>query len=396
MNNDGLRVVAVAYKELYSDLHKPRTVEDESNMTLCGYIAFLDPPKESAAKAIRALRENGVEVKVLTGDNEVVTRRVCEWVNLEIRELMQGHQVERLTDEELAEAAERVTIFARMSPLQKARVIKALQRRGHTVGYLGDGINDAPALRDADVGISVGTAVDIAKESADVILLEKNLLVLEEGVILGRRMFGNIIKYIKTAASSNFGNVFSVLGASAFLPFLPMEPIQLLTQNLLYDLSQTVIPFDAVDKEFTEKPRKWDAGGIGRFMIFIGPLSSIFDYTTFLLMWFVFGANAPEHKALFQAGWFVEGLLSQTLIVHLIRTQKIPFVQSWAALPLMLTTMVIMAAGIYIPFSPLGEMIGLAPLPSAYFGWLAATLLVYSVLTQFIKIQFIRQYHAWL
>jgi len=309
---------------------------------------------------------------------------------------MRGPEVDILSEDELALAVEETTVFVKLTPLQKARVIRALQKRGHAVGYLGDGINDAAALRDADVGISVDTAVDIAKESADMILLDKDLMVIEEGIITGRKMFGNIIKYIKMAASSNFGNVFSVLGASVILPFLPMQPIHILVQNLLYDLSQTMIPFDDVDKEFTEKPRKWDASGIARFMFFIGPISSIFDYTTFAVMWYVFGANSEAHQALFQSGWFVEALLSQTLIVHLIRTQKIPFLQSVASLPLILTTSVIAAVGIFVPFSRLGAMIDLAPLPPQYFGWLIATLVSYSILSQLIKVWFIRKYHSWL
>ena len=396
LNREGLRVIAVAYRELVSDISKPRTVTDEADMVLAGYMAFLDPPKESAKEAIEALKRNGVTVKVLSGDNEIVTRGVCKWVGIRIDSLMAGPQVDMLGEDELAGAAEDTTVFVKLTPLQKARVIRALQRRGHTVGYLGDGINDAAALRDADVGISVDTAVDIAKESADMILLDKDLMVIEEGIVTGRKMFGNIIKYIKMAASSNFGNVFSVLGASVILPFLPMQPIHLLVQNLLYDLSQTMIPFDDVDKEFTEKPRKWDASGIARFMFFIGPISSVFDYTTFAVMWYVFGANSEAHQALFQSGWFVEALLSQTLIVHLIRTQKIPFLQSVASLPLILTTSVIAAVGIYIPFSRLGAMIDLVPLPTQYFGWLLATLLSYSILTQVIKVWFMRKYHSWL
>ena len=396
LNREGLRVIAVAYRELVSDVSKPRTVTDEADMVLAGYMAFLDPPKESAKEAIEALKRNGVTVKVLSGDNEIVTRGVCKWVGIRIDSLMAGPQVDMLGEDELAGAAEDTTVFVKLTPLQKARVIRALQKRGHTVGYLGDGINDAAALRDADVGISVDTAVDIAKESADMILLDKDLMVIEEGIVTGRKMFGNIIKYIKMAASSNFGNVFSVLGASVILPFLPMQPIHLLVQNLLYDLSQTMIPFDDVDKEFTEKPRKWDASGIARFMFFIGPISSVFDYTTFAVMWYVFGANSEARQALFQSGWFVEALLSQTLIVHLIRTQKIPFLQSVASLPLILTTSVVAAVGIYIPFSHLGAMIDLVPLPPQYFVWLLGTLLGYSILCQTIKVWFIRKYQSWL
>jgi P-type Mg2+ transporter len=359
-------------------------------------MAFLDPPKDSAKAAIEALKNGGVLVKLLSGDNEIVTRGVCTWVGIHIEGLLNGADVDAMSEDDLAEAADRTSVFVKLTPLQKARVIRALQRRGHTVGYLGDGINDAAALRDADVGISVDTAVDIAKESADMILLDKDLMVIEEGVITGRKMFGNIIKYVKMAASSNFGNVFTVLGASVILPFLPMQPIHLLVQNLLYDLSQTMIPFDDVDKEFVERPQKWDASGIARFMFFIGPISSIFDYTTFAVMWYVFGANSDTHQELFQSGWFVEALLSQTLIVHLIRTQKIPFLQSVASLPLILTTSVIAVVGVYLPFSRLGEMIDLVPLPTQYFAWLLATLVAYSILTQTIKVWFIRKYHSWL
>jgi Mg2+-importing ATPase len=283
-----------------------------------------------------------------------------------------------------------------MATVQKSRVIRALQRNGHTVGYLGDGINDAAALKDADVGISVDTAVDIAKESADIILLEKNLLVLGDAVIEGRRTFANIIKYIKMTASSNFGNVFSVLIASIFLPFLPMLPIQLLVQNLLYDVSQVSIPWDDVDKDYVKQPRKWDASGIARFMVFIGPISSIFDVVTFLVMWNVFGANTVEKQSLFQSGWFVVGLLTQTLIVHMIRTQHIPFIQSRAATPVIVLTASIMAFGIYLPFSPLGAHLGMVPLPVAYFGWLAGILLSYCVLTQLVKTLYIRRFGQWL
>ena len=395
LNEAGMRVLVVAYKKMAGP-NFPYSVADESDLTLAGFLAFLDPPKETAADAIRALARHGVEVKVLTGDNEVVTRKICREVGLEAPQSVLGRDLERKSDSELEELVGRTTIFAKLSPTQKARVIKALQRRGHTVGFLGDGINDAPALRQADVGISVDTAVDIAKESADIVLLEKSLLILEEGVIEGRRTFGNIIKYIKMGASSNFGNMFSMLGASALLPFLPMLPLQLLTQNLLYDLSQTAIPFDSVDAEYLAKPRKWEARDIGRFMLFIGPISSLFDYATFALMWFVFRANAPEHQSLFQSGWFIEGLLSQTLIVHMIRTAKVPFLQSRAAPSLLLLTAAVVAVGICIPFSPFARYLGMSPLPAAYFFWLAATLLVYSALTQAIKALYIRKFRMWL
>ena len=337
LNQEGLRALAVGYKWLPPE-DRTYTVDDEKDFVLAGYVAFLDPPKETARQAIAALREHGVAVKIITGDNEVVTRKICKEVGLPIEHALLGKDVEKLSDAQLEEAAELTTIFAKMSPVQKSRVIRALQRNGHTVGYLGDGINDAAALKDADVGISVDTAVDIAKESADIILLEKSLLVLEEAVVEGRKTFANIIKYIKMTASSNFGNVFSVLVASIFLPFLPMLPIQLLVQNLLYDISQVSIPWDDVDADFLKQPRKWDAGGIARFMVFIGPISSIFDIVTFLVMWNVFGANTAGKQSLFQSGWFVVGLLTQTLIVHMIRTQHIPFIQSRAATPVILLT----------------------------------------------------------
>jgi Mg2+-importing ATPase len=395
LNEEGFRVIGVAIKTVRQEDY-PYSVKDETEMTLIGFLAFLDPPKESAAEAIKALHAHGVEVKVLTGDNEIVTRKICREVGLEVKGVVLGRDIENRTDAELEEIAARTTVFAKLSPVQKSRIIQALKRRGHTVGFLGDGINDAPALREADVGVSVDTAVDIAKESASVILLEKSLLVLEAGIRTGRRTFGNTIKYIKMGASSNFGNVFSVLGASALLPFLPMLPLQLLVQNLLYDLSQTAIPFDRVDKEYLKRPRRWEVGDIGRFMLFIGPISSIFDYTTFALMWFVFGANSEAKQSLFQTGWFIEGLLSQTLIVHLIRTEKIPFVQSVAAPSLLILTSAIMLVGVYLPFSPLAAYFGLQPLPLAYFAWLGVTLLGYCLLVQLIKVFYIRKFGKWL
>ena len=301
-----------------------------------------------------------------------------------------------MNDDDLKAKVEQVSVFCKLTPLQKSRILKLLQANGHTVGFLGDGINDAPALRDADVGISVDTGTDIAKESADIILLEKDLMVLEQGVIKGRETFGNIIKYLNMTASSNFGNVFSVLIASAFIPFLPMLAIHLLVQNLLYDMSQLALPWDKMDKEFLKRPRKWDAKNIGRFMIWIGPTSSIFDITTFALMWYVFQANSVAHEALFQSGWFVEGLLSQTLVVHMLRTQKIPFIQSTAALPVLLTTGIIMALGLYIPFSSFGTMIGLQPLPMEYFPWLVLTLVSYCFVAQGMKHIYIKRFGTWL
>lgn len=395
MNEDGLRVVAVAYREFF-DKTTEYTSRDETDMVLVGFVGFLDPPKESAADAIQALRQHGIEVKVLTGDNELIARNVCRQVGIDAKNIVVGGQIDRMDDEELAQEVERTSVFAKLTPFQKSRIVRILQANGHTVGYLGDGINDAASLRDADVGISVDSAADIAKESSDIIMLEKDLMVLEQGVLEGRNTFGNIIKYIKMTASSNFGNVFSVLVASAFIPFLPMLPIHLLIQNVLYDISQTTIPFDRVDKEYLAKPRKWRADDIARFMLCIGPISSIFDITTYCLMWFVFKANAPEHASLFQSGWFVEGLLSQTLIVHMIRTQKIPFIQSRAALPVMLTTAFIMAFGIAVPFTPFGASVGMVPLPLSYFPWLVATLLSYCVLTQLVKTWYIRRFNMWL
>ena len=395
LNQDGLRAIAVAYKWLPPE-DRTYSVDDEKDLVLSGYLAFLDPPKESAREAIAALRDHGVAVKIITGDNEVVTRKICKEVGLPIDHAIVGQDLEKLSDDALQEVAERATIFAKMAPVQKSRVIRALQKNGHTVGYLGDGINDAAALKDADVGISVDTAVDIAKESADIILLEKSLLVLEEAVVEGRRTFANIIKYIKMTASSNFGNVFSVLIASIFLPFLPMLPIQLLVQNLLYDISQVSIPWDDVDQDYLKQPRKWDAGGIARFMLFIGPISSIFDVITYLVMWHVFGANSVEHQALFQSAWFIEGLLTQTLIVHMIRTQHVPFIESRAAMPVILLTASIMAFGIFLPFSAFGAHLGMVALPPSYFAWLAAILLSYCLLTQVVKVAYIRRFKQWL
>ncbi|GAA0123944.1 MAG: magnesium-translocating P-type ATPase [Clostridium argentinense] len=395
LNNEGMRVIAVAQKNDIPD-ENMFSIKDESNMVLMGYIGFLDPPKESAAEAIRALKENGVSVKVLTGDNDAVTKKVCKEVGIDSDNILLGTDIEKMDDEELSNLVNKTNIFAKLSPLQKSRIINILKNKGHTVGFMGDGINDAAALLQADVGISVDTAVDIAKESADIILLEKNLMVLEEGVIEGRRVFGNIIKYIKMTASSNFGNVFSVLIASAFLPFLPMLPIHLLIQNLLYDISQISIPWDTMDEEYLRKPRKWNADDISRFMIFIGPISSIFDIITYLVMWFVFKANTQEMQALFQSGWFIEGLLSQTLVVHMIRTKKIPFIQSRATVPVLLLTGAIVVVGIFIPFTSFGASIGLQALPLTYFPWLIGILLSYCILTQIVKTIYIKKFNRWL
>ncbi|WP_394517176.1 magnesium-translocating P-type ATPase [Pantoea sp. SGAir0175] len=395
-NQQGFRVLLVASRALAEPgLQQALSVADEQGLTIEGLLTFLDPPKESAAKAITALNENGVTVKVLTGDNPVVTARICQQVGIDCGEILTGEAIAAMSDEQLAQAAAHSSVFAKLTPLQKSRILRALQQQGHTVGFLGDGINDAPALRDADVGISVDSAADIAKESSDIILLEKDLMVLEEGVMKGRETFGNIIKYLNMTASSNFGNVFSVLVASAFIPFLPMLAIHLLIQNLMYDLSQLALPWDKMDREFLRKPRKWDARNIKRFMLWIGPTSSIFDITTFALMWYVFAANTPAMQSLFQSGWFVEGLLSQTLVVHMLRTRKIPFIQSRAALPVLLTTACVMIAGILLPFSPLGAMVGLVPLPWSYFPWLLATLLGYCLVAQGMKTLYIKRFGQW-
>jgi Mg2+-importing ATPase len=395
LNADGFRVIALAYKIIPDGNHgREYSVRDETGMTLKGFLAFLDPPKDTAPEALARLKQHNVGVRILTGDNELVTTTICRQVGLSVDQVLLGPAIEGMSDDQLTQAAENVTIFARLSPVHKERVIRALQRKGHVVGFMGDGINDAPALRAADVGISVDTAVDIAKESSDIILLETSLLVLEQGVIEGRRVFGNIIKYIKMAASSNFGNMFSVVGGSLFLPFLPMLPIQVLTNNLLYDFSQTTIPTDEVDAEWLAKPRKWAIGNIRRFIVFIGPISSIFDYATYLIMLFVFGAWASRdlyHQQLFHTGWFVESLFTQTLIIHVIRTNKIPFIQSRASRPLILTSLLIVSVGAWLTVSSLAGALGLVRLPLLYWLLLLAMVLCYVVLTQFVKTWFIRR-----
>ena len=389
LNSDGFRVVAVAYKELDAS-QTAYSAADERDLILLGYIAFLDPPKESAAAAIAALAGKGVRVKILTGDNEVITRKVCHEVKLDPGETLLGAWIDAMTEDELADAAERTTVFAKLTPSQKERIVQALHRKGYVIGFLGDGINDSPALKAADVGISVDTAVDIAKESADIILLEKSLMVLQEGVTEGRKIFANITKYIKMGASSNFGNMFSVLGASIFLPFLPMAPIQVLTNNLLYDFCQTAIPTDNVDEEYIASPRRWDIDNIFKFMIFIGPISSIFDYATYGMMLFVF--DSWTNPSLFQTGWFVESLLTQTLIIHIIRTTKIPFVESRASPALITTTIIIALVGIALPFTVAGTALGFTPLPALYWPLVATMLLSYSVLTHLVKVWFVRRW----
>jgi magnesium-transporting ATPase (P-type) len=392
LSADGFRVLAVASRNL--DKRAAYSKADESDLILKGYIAFLDPPKETAGLAIAALQNNGVKVKVLTGDNDLVTRKVCKEVGLNTDNVLLGSAVENMTDEQLRQAVEPTQVFARLSPAHKQRIVQALRHNGHVVGFMGDGINDAPALRAADVGLSVDNAVDIAKESADMILLEKNLMVLEEGVLEGRKVFVNILKYIRMGASSNFGNMFSVLGASAFLPYQPMLPIQILTNNLLYDFSQVAIPTDNVNVRLIAKPQPWDMGEITRFILFIGPVSSIFDYTTFFVMLYLFHCWAPTGAALFHTGWFVESLMTQTLIIHVIRTRQIPFIQARASTALTLTTIIIMAVSAWLPYSPLASTLALVPLPGLYWPILLATLICYVVLTQLVKMWLIRK--KWL
>ncbi|MFJ3961289.1 magnesium-translocating P-type ATPase [Streptomyces sp. NPDC090036] len=394
-NRQGLRVLAVATRTIDTP-RETYSVADEDRLTLVGFLAFLDPPKADAARALQGLSDKGIAVKVVTGDNELVAARVCTDVGIDVGQVVLGSGTDGLGDAELRALAARTTVFAKVNPVQKARIVRALQADGHTVGFLGDGINDAAALRDADVGISVDTAVDIAKESADIILLEKDLTVLEQGVVQGRTTFGNTVKYIKMTASSNFGNVFSVLVASAFIPFQPMLAIMLLVQNLVYDISQLATPWDRMDEEYLRKPRNWDAKGIGRFMVTIGPVSSIFDISMFLIMWHVFEANSTASQSLFQSGWFIEGLLSQTLIVHMIRTRKIPFIQSRASWPVMVMTVLAVLTGLWLPFSPLAPSLGFVALPASYFPWLIGVLLAYCTLTQLVKTWYIRKFNTWL
>jgi Mg2+-importing ATPase len=389
LNEEGFRAIAVAYKQVPA----AKTVcsgADESGLVLAGYIAFLDPPKESAAAAVRALHEHGVQVKVLTGDNDIVTKRVCAMVGIEPGTAVLGDELERMDDAALAQVAARTAVFAKLAPEHKARIIAALRGGGHIVGYLGDGINDGPALRAADVGVSVDGAADIAKESADIILLEKSLLVLKEGVIEGRRVFANVVKYIRMGASSAFGNMLSVVGASAFLPFLPMAPVQVLLNNLLYDVSQTALATDSVDAATLARPRKWDIGNIGRYMLVFGPISSLFDYATYFTLLYAF--QARENPGLFQTGWFVESVLSQTLIVHVIRTGRVPFVESRPSAALLATTCAVCAIGVWLPFSGFAPAFGLTPLPARYFLALAAILVCYLLLTQSVKTALIRRF----
>ena len=414
LNDKGFRVLAIAQKSNPSPVGA-FGVKDECDMVLMGYLAFLDPPKESTADAIKALKDHGVTTKILTGDNDKVTRTICKQVGIKVRNMLLGSDLEKMSDAELAKAAESTDVFAKLTPEQKARVVSILRENGHTVGFMGDGVNDAAAMKSADIGISVDTAVDVAKESADIILLEKDLMVLEQGIIEGRKTYANMIKYIKMTASSNFGNMFSVLAASALLPFLPMMSVHLIFLNLIYDLSCTAIPWDNVDEEFIAKPRKWDASSVGNFMLWIGPTSSIFDFTTYLFMYFVFcpmfisggvlfndlpahfsGAELALMQAkyigLFQAGWFVESMWSQTLVIHMIRTPKLPFLQSRASAPLTLLTLTGITVLTVIPFAPLGAALGFVALPAAYFAYLIPCILLYMILATSLKKAYARHY----
>ncbi len=402
LSAQGYRILAIAYNEFGKD-KEVFSSADENNLILLGYVAFFDPPKDSAARALIALKKSGVEVKILTGDNELVTKKVCHDVHLEVTKIFTGKQLADMDEETFRKAINEGNVFAKLTPSQKEKIIRTLREMGNVVGFLGDGINDAPAMKAADVGISVDTAVDIAKESADIILLERSLMVLEDGIIEGRKTFANIIKYIKMGASSNFGNMFSVVGGSYFLPFLPMAPIQVLINNLLYDVSQVGIPSDNVDDEFIEKPHQWDIGFIRKFMTFIGPMSSIFDYATFFLMLYFFncilfkdpGTDAAAksyYEALFHTGWFVESLMTQTLIVHIIRTNKIPFFQSRASFFMTLMTLSVMTCAVILPYSPAAGFLGLVPLPWTFWPWIAGFLVTYGVMTHFVKTWFYRRF----
>ncbi|MGM0124363.1 magnesium-translocating P-type ATPase [Enterococcus sp. AZ194] len=395
MNEQGMRVLAVAMKR---DAHREAvyTIEDESDMVLLGYMGFLDPAKKSAKTAIHSLHEHGVNVKVLTGDNEVVAKKVCSDVGVEVGHIVLGPQVDGLTEEELREEVEKTNLFAKLTPLQKSRIIAALQSNGHTVGFMGDGINDAPALRKADVGISVDTAADITKDASSIILLEKSLNVLEEGVLEGRKVFSNMMKYIKMTISSNFGNVFSILVASAFLPFLPMLSIQLLVQNLIYDMAQLTLPWDKVDEEELVKPVKWETKKLLRFTIFMGSVSSVFDILTFLVMWFVFSANTIKQQALFQTGWFMVGLITQTLVVQVIRTRKRPFIQSSASLPVLLSGVAVIISGLLIVLTPIRQFFDFVSLPTSYWPWLIGIVIIYLLTAQWVKKIYIHLTNDWI
>jgi Mg2+-importing ATPase len=393
-NNDGLRVIAVAQKNNVPDSLN-LSIDDESDMVLLGFIGFLDPPKESASLAINALKEHGVRIVILTGDSKGVTAKVCEKVGLEYTNILTGSDIHSLTDEGLKIAVEEHDVFTKLSPSQKQRIIKHLQENGHTVGYMGDGINDAPALKQADVGISVDSGVDIAKETANIILLEKDLMVLEQGVLEGRKTFGNIMKYIKMAASGNFGNMISLLIMSVFLPFLPLLPIHILTQNFLSDFSQIGMPFDSVDREYTNQPKKWNTKGVSRFMLVLGPVSSIFDISCFLVLFYIFKFNEMKYATLFQTGWFIFGILSQVAIVHMIRTNKFPFIQSRSSWALAISTVSISVIALVLAFTFMGSPFQFVELPILFLPWLLLLVGSYLLFTQGVKVIFIKLFKEW-
>jgi len=395
LNTNGLRVVAIAQKNEFFHSIKTFGVKDEYDMILIGYVAFLDPPKESSKEAIKALNSYGVAVKVITGDNELVAKKVCYQVGIDTTNSLTGKQIESMSENEFLSVVEKTTLFSKISPIQKANIVKALQTKGHIIGYMGDGINDAPALVQADVGISVDSGVEIAKESADIILLEKSLMVLTDGLIEGRKVFANIMKYLKMGTSSNVGNMISVLFASIFIPFLPMLPIHILLQNLLYDISQIGIPFDNVDKEYLKVPRKWEIKEISKFIIWFAPISTFFDLVTFAVLWYIIGANTIADQALFQSGWFLLGLLSQTVIVHIIRTKKIPFLQSRPSWIMVFSTLVITIIGLAIPYTAFGTYVGLVPLPSLFIWCLLVIMITYILITECVKRIFIKFNKDW-
>ncbi len=387
LSTQGFRVLGVSYKRVKEE-KKVYCVDDEVDMVFLGFIAFIDPPKETVMKSLQQLRQASIELKILTGDNEIVTRKVCEQLGFDIKRIVLGKEISQLTDEALARVVEQANIFARVTPAQKGRIISALRNNGHVVGFLGDGINDAPSMKISDVGISVDNAVDVAKESADIILLHKDLTVLADGVLEGRKTFGNTMKYIMMGTSSNFGNMFSVAGASIFLPFLPMLPIQILLNNLLYDFSELTIPTDNVDQEYLSTPKRWDISFIRRFMITLGPISSIFDFLTFFIMWFVFHASAP----LFQTAWFLESLASQSLVVFVIRTRETPFYKSRPSKFLLISTLGVVAFALILPLTPIGRLFKFEVPPFTFFIILAGLLIVYLALVDLVKRWFYRHY----
>jgi Mg2+-importing ATPase len=378
LSAQGYRVLAVAYRPL--PVQAAYRLQDERELILVGYAAFFDPPLEDAAEVLEALRRDDIEVKILTGDSELVTRHVCEQVGLDPGRIVLGAELDRMTDAALAHRVEQTTIFARVSPAQKNRIILALKSRSHVVGFLGDGINDAPSLHAADVGISVATAVDVARDAAEIILLERSLRVLHQGILEGRKAFGNVMKYLLMGTSSNFGNMFSMAGAVVFLPFLPMLPTQILLNNFLYDLAQVTIPTDNVDASFVQKPHRWDITLIRNFMIFIGPISSIFDFLTFFILLSIFHAS----EQLFHTGWFVESLATQILVLFVIRTAGNPL-RSRPSRPLAISTLLVVAVGILLPFTSAAAPLGFTPLPPIYFAFLAGMIVTYLFLVELVK-----------